>query len=99
MKLKFITKTLKDWPVQSEDCPLFKSLTEEAEAMKAALAVDQPWELQVLRAQEDVNTGKRRVMKAEKALAGVMAQQEKVLKAIKSAKDEEAAGRQAVVSA
>eukprot|EP00972_Heterocapsa_arctica_P063200 9324558-Heterocapsa_arctica.AAC.1 len=38
-------------------------------------------------------------MKAEKALAGVMIQYEKVIKAIKSAKDEEAAGRQAVASA
>eukprot|EP00972_Heterocapsa_arctica_P030168 4443729-Heterocapsa_arctica.AAC.1 len=59
------------------------------------MAVDQSWELQVLKAQEDVNTGKRRVMKAEKALAGVMAQQEKVLRAITTAKDEVAAGRQA----
>eukprot|EP00972_Heterocapsa_arctica_P061628 9089773-Heterocapsa_arctica.AAC.1 len=60
IKLKFITKTLKEWPVQSAECPVFKSLTEEAEAIKAEMAVDQPWELQVLKAQEDVNTGKRR---------------------------------------
>eukprot|EP00972_Heterocapsa_arctica_P050577 7437412-Heterocapsa_arctica.AAC.1 len=59
IKLKFITQTLKDC-VFSEDCNSFRSLTEEAEVLKAALAVDLPWELQHLKAQEDVNTGKRR---------------------------------------
>eukprot|EP00972_Heterocapsa_arctica_P058363 8610859-Heterocapsa_arctica.AAC.1 len=38
-------------------------------------------------------------MRAEAAVAGVLAQQEKVTRAIKSAKDEEAAARQAVASA
>eukprot|EP00972_Heterocapsa_arctica_P085465 12595764-Heterocapsa_arctica.AAC.1 len=62
-------KTLKDWAF-SEDCDSFRSLTEEAEVLNAAMAADLPWELQHLRAQEEVNTGKGRVMKAEKALAG-----------------------------
>eukprot|EP00972_Heterocapsa_arctica_P051437 7566390-Heterocapsa_arctica.AAC.1 len=38
-------------------------------------------------------------MKAETAVAGVLTQQEKVIRAIQSAKDEEAAARQAVASA
>eukprot|EP00972_Heterocapsa_arctica_P105631 15562267-Heterocapsa_arctica.AAC.1 len=69
IKLKFLTKTLKDW-VFSEDCDSFRSLTEEAEVLKAALAVDLPWEVQHLKAQEDVNHAKRRVMKAESAIVG-----------------------------
>eukprot|EP00972_Heterocapsa_arctica_P067272 9928523-Heterocapsa_arctica.AAC.1 len=59
------------------------------------MAVDQQWEWQVLKTQES-NTGKTRVWEAEKALAGIKAQLEKVTKAAKSAKNAETAGEQAL---
>eukprot|EP00972_Heterocapsa_arctica_P015533 2286558-Heterocapsa_arctica.AAC.1 len=58
-KLKLIVKTLQTWPVQSPECQVWESLKEEAESIKTDLAVDQPWDLQALKAKGELYFGKR----------------------------------------
>eukprot|EP00972_Heterocapsa_arctica_P054767 8072399-Heterocapsa_arctica.AAC.1 len=52
--------------------------------------------MQVLQTQEDLNFARRRVLRGEKNLGGVEIQRDEILEAIVAAKDELAAGHQAV---
>eukprot|EP00972_Heterocapsa_arctica_P095325 14059649-Heterocapsa_arctica.AAC.1 len=79
------------WPEEGKDSDLFRSMQREAEEIKGDLASDQPTDMQLLNAREEVNTARRRVMKSEFCLEAAKERQEKIMKELTIAKDEVAA--------
>ncbi len=87
-QFKYIAKIIENWPIAVKDSPSFKIRQQEAEELKTAVVSEQPRDRQLLGAKEDVNTARRRVMKAE-------GKQDKATKDLTVAKDEVAAAHSA----
>eukprot|EP00972_Heterocapsa_arctica_P062027 9145425-Heterocapsa_arctica.AAC.1 len=60
IQLKFLVKTLAGWPEEGKGSQTFTSMQREAEEIKTDLAADQPTDMQLLSAREEVNATRRR---------------------------------------
>jgi hypothetical protein len=65
IQIKAINKTLADWPGGGRDSAAYAALRQEEEALTAALLADQPTDIQLLTAKEQVNATRRKILKSE----------------------------------
>ncbi len=64
-QIKAINKTLADWPGGGKDSVAYAAMRQEEEALTAAILADQPTDIQLLTAKEQVNLARRKILKSE----------------------------------